>query len=630
MRLKNIQKITNNSSVVALHNGNISEIIWKTTDTGIRSYSFQYDKLNRLLSSFYVKNRNEAKNAYNEIIKGYDKNGNILGINRKGENEITNSPEIDILSYTYRDNSNKLLSVTDATTFKEGFYDGNKSGSDYAYDTNGNLIKDLNKGITKISYNHLNLPTEVLWSSTKKINYSYDASGVKIKKVVTDESDILNPTKTTDYLGSFQYLDQLLQFFPTSEGYVNVVSQNGIIDSYSFDYVYNYTDHLGNVRMSYTWDKSTSKLKVLNENNYYPFGLKHKGYISPEFIITPDPDTDNGTIIVGNDFGLIGGGSTSIPKPEAISSGTRTYNYKYNGKELQEEFNINLYDYGARNYDPAIGRWFNVDPMAGKWNSYSPYNFTLNNQINFIDPDGEDVYMHFFVKSDKKEDNSMFWNAALTHARDLLNSGELGEGDIAVFKAVSDLGELDEKVGDIVSSYSSEYGKTKEFGIWSHAGLDGPIGSKPASKDALYNRGDDRGNGNIANNNSSQLSIKGWSNIDFNWAPDSRAYFMGCNTGNDSKKDSFTKNISKQSNFNNVEIWGQPTSSYPSKFTNVRETNSRMREGDFNKLNVYMVSGPPLGLTGRWLTNYANQMNIYKNGKKVKSSFQPGTQKKIK
>ncbi|WP_312922447.1 RHS repeat-associated core domain-containing protein [Empedobacter brevis] len=289
-----------------------------------------------------------------------------------------------------------------------------------------------------------------------------------------------------------------------------------------------------------------------------------------------------------------------------------------------------MYDYGARNYDPAIGRWFNMDPMAGKWNSYSPYNFTLNNPINFIDPDGEDVYIHFFVKSDKKEDNSMFWNAALTHARDLLNSGELGEGDIAVFKAVSDLGELDEKVGDIVSSYSSEYGKTKEFGIWSHAGLDGPIGSKPASKDALYNRGDDRGNGNIANNNSSQLSIKGWSNIDFNWAPDSRAYFMGCNTGNDSKKDSFTKNISKQSNFNNVEIWGQPTSSYPSKFTNVRETNSRMREGDFNKLNVYMVSGPPLGLTGRWLTNYANQMNIYKNGKKVESSFQPGTQKKIK
>lgn len=97
------------------------------------------------------------------------------------------------------------------------------------------------------------------------------------------------------------------------------------------------------------------------------------------------------------------------------------YQYKYNGFEYQDELGLGWYDYGARNYDPALGRWMNIDPLAGKWNSYSPYNYTLNNPVNFIDPNGEDVYMYFFVKSKKEEDNSMFWNAALTHALDLLN-----------------------------------------------------------------------------------------------------------------------------------------------------------------------------------------------------------------
>ncbi|HBX62910.1 MAG TPA: hypothetical protein DEG63_07470, partial [Flavobacteriaceae bacterium] len=62
--------------------------------------------------------------------------------------------------------------------------------------------------------------------------------------------------------------------------------------------------------------------------------------------------------------------------------------YKYNGKELQDELNLNLYDYGARNYDPAIGRWFNIDPLAEKFINTTPYNYVLNNPVNMIDPDG--------------------------------------------------------------------------------------------------------------------------------------------------------------------------------------------------------------------------------------------------
>lgn len=322
-----------------LYNGNISSTSWKTTNDNIlRSYGYLYDKLNRLLSAMSIKEGIIA--AYLEDVKGYDKNGNIKGFYRLGGIEDRSGNIIDDLIYSYLPNSNKLLAVTDSYNDPNGFNDGNKNGNDYDYDLNGNLIKDLNKGITKINYNFLNLPTEVLWNSTQKINYTYDANGIKLRKVVTDGTKIT----TTDYTGGFQYKDNSLQFFPTAEGYVNVTNGN------AFNYVYNYTDHLGNVRLSYQKDTNGS-LKILEENNYYPFGLKHQGY---------------------------NGGKL----------GNQNYNYKYNGKELQTDLDINLYDYGARNYDPAIGRWFNIDPLAEKMRRHSPYNYAFNNPVYFIDPDG--------------------------------------------------------------------------------------------------------------------------------------------------------------------------------------------------------------------------------------------------
>ncbi len=56
--------------------------------------------------------------------------------------------------------------------------------------------------------------------------------------------------------------------------------------------------------------------------------------------------------------------------------------------ELSEELGLNVYDFGARNYDPALGRWMNIDPMAESFFSDTPYNYTLNNPISNIDPDG--------------------------------------------------------------------------------------------------------------------------------------------------------------------------------------------------------------------------------------------------
>jgi RHS repeat-associated protein len=64
------------------------------------------------------------------------------------------------------------------------------------------------------------------------------------------------------------------------------------------------------------------------------------------------------------------------------------YKYRFNQKEWQDELSLNVYDYGARRYDPAVGRWLSMDPLAEKYETLSPYNYVSNNPVNAIDPDG--------------------------------------------------------------------------------------------------------------------------------------------------------------------------------------------------------------------------------------------------
>nr|WP_315202945.1 DUF6443 domain-containing protein [uncultured Flavobacterium sp.] len=341
-----------------LYNGNISQTQWKTanTDATLKGYIYDYDVLNRLINA--VDNSTVNANRYNESLT-YDKNGNISSLARKGNTDAyaTVFGTMDNLSYTYN-TGNRLTKVEDSSGSTEGFNNGaSGSNTDYGYDVNGNMISDANKNITSITYNYLNLPTKITFTSGN-IQYIYDANGTKLRKIVSSGV-------TTDYAGAFIYEGNNLKFFSQPEGYVSY-------NLGAFDYIYQYKDHLGNIRLSY--DKN---LKIVEENNYYPFGLKQKGY-------------------------------NNIPNYSVAS--VQAEKYKYNGKELQDELGLNMYDYGARNYDPALGRWMNIDPLAENSRRFSPYNYALNNPVYFIDPDGMDIVAFFKKEGDNRIGKSEYTN----------------------------------------------------------------------------------------------------------------------------------------------------------------------------------------------------------------------------
>ncbi|MGW9684910.1 Ig-like domain-containing protein [Flagellimonas sp. 2504JD1-5] len=336
----------------ALFNGNIAETEWKTAnDNTLRWYRYSYDALNRITSGTSGSTNGSWDNKHNLKLVEYDKNGNITKLRRNGYHSNGTFQEyLDQMDYTY-DAGNKLTDIYEAGHHYAGFADkANTQTGDYAYDTNGNLTMDLNKGIQTdgITYNHLDLPTSVTVPSGT-ISYIYDAVGTKLKKTAG--------SSVTEYANGYVYTGNTtsttLQFFNHPEGYVYK-------DGSAYKYVYQYRDHLDNIRLSYENNGGTAE--IVEENNYYPFGLKHKGYndaVSP----------------LGNSV---------------------AQKWKFGGKELDDSFNgeLDTYDFGARNYDPALGRWMNIDPMAEAMRRHSPYNYALNNPMFFIDPDGRSPIGH--------------------------------------------------------------------------------------------------------------------------------------------------------------------------------------------------------------------------------------------
>ncbi|WP_160114177.1 RHS repeat domain-containing protein [Aquimarina sp. AU119] len=221
----------------------------------------------------------------------------------------------------------------------------------------------------------------MLWifitNTAGNITYIYDATGAKLKKIAPSGSSLIE----TEYAGNYIYKNDQLQYMPTPEGYA---TPNGS----SYRYVYQFKDHLDNVRLSYT-KNDTGTLEIIEESNYYPFGLTHKGY--------------------NNTVSSLGNSTAQL--------------LKFGGKEEQNELGLEWLDFGARNYDATLGRWMNIDPLADNYWDYSPYNYVANNPILFIDPDGQRIVFAF----EKDDDGNRKGEQSI---KDNINNG-LGGGDIA-------------------------------------------------------------------------------------------------------------------------------------------------------------------------------------------------------
>jgi len=312
------------------YNGNISAMSWKASDdTGLHGYRFRYDGLSRLTSADYLWNGISSTNYSTSYT--YNKQSNITSLRRNGRTGASSYGLIDNLTFTL--DGNKLTRTDDAATataYNGGFEfkDAVKQADEYAYDKNGNMTKDLNKNITDIQYNCLNLPSKVTFKDGSTITYTYALNGTKLRTV----HKIGNTTTTTDYCGNVVYENGMQKLLLTDAGYITLSDKK---------YHYYLQDHQGNNRVIV--DQTGQKKEV---NHYYPFG---------------------GTF---------------------ASADGNVQAYKYNGKELDTKKGLNWYDYGARQYDPALGRFTAVDPLTEKYYEMSPYTYCGNNPIKYIDPTG--------------------------------------------------------------------------------------------------------------------------------------------------------------------------------------------------------------------------------------------------
>lgn len=299
-------------------------------------------------------------------------------------------------------------------------------------------------------------------------------------------------------------------------------------------------------------------------------------------------------------------------------SSTEEMPYKFNGKELDQE--TGLYYYGARYMNPLTSLCYGVDPLAEKYATIGGYVYCVSNPIRLIDTDGRKVYMLFYTTGNKRGDD-MFYAAALTKRNNILRSeGYNPKKDIVILSSIKDLSNIASIVRNNVKMYSEKNGKTAEFSIWSHAGLDGPTGTAQTSSYPL---------------DSKQMFIEGWSKINFNRDFNTSVYFFGCITGvSDGNTPSFTTKISGKHNFNGVEVYGQTSYAYPSQYVNYRENSDWGDDSFWKKKGDKIIFSPTYmvgGVVKHDIFNFDSSTTVYpmrssKNGKGkvLNNQFQPG------
>ncbi|UTA66872.1 RHS repeat domain-containing protein [Emticicia sp. 21SJ11W-3] len=321
------------------YDGNIGKQYWQASNnnapSGLRTYTFSYDNISRLKSATYSGLGSES---YGLAAINYDRNGNITSMQRNGKLSSTTYGLMDNLTYTYA--GNRLTKVEDAVTgnYEVDFVNRNSGTDDYTYYANGALKADKNEDITDIIYStYANQPIEIQLTGGRWIKNFYDGAG-RLYKTSYSTGEYW------EYLDGMVFKNGAFYQLATPEGRANY--QSG-----AWSYEYFITDHLGNTRVAYK--ANGTALTKTSETAFDPWG------------------------VVLKDAGLVN---------------TFQNKFEYQNKEKESTFNLRRISIGARTYNPSIGRFDGVDVLADKIRRYSPYNYSFNSPLRFIDPDGRYPY----------------------------------------------------------------------------------------------------------------------------------------------------------------------------------------------------------------------------------------------
>ena len=296
---------------------------------------------------------NGSRSTHYDTSYSYDSMGNLTSLTRNGRLDDGTIGKVNQLTYGY--DGNRLVSVSDAVIAPSyngffGFSDGADKAIEYEYDANGNMTRDRNKGISSITYNVDNLPLSIQYMNGSRAIYRYAADGTKLQvKYATSYGGLLSSgsqgesvstaiaqTHIIDYVGNRIYEDGRLNKILVDGGYVDYNGGNPVYNAHM-------TDYQGNIRMVVS-----ESAAVRQAVNYYPYGA-------------------------------------------LMTTGTHVYvhRYMYNGKELDRMHGLDWYDYGARHYDAAIGRWHSMDDMCYAYYDISPYAYCGGDPVNKVDPTGK-------------------------------------------------------------------------------------------------------------------------------------------------------------------------------------------------------------------------------------------------
>jgi RHS repeat-associated protein len=324
----------------------------------------------------------------------FDKDGNISNNQRNGlflSGTCYTQALLDNMTYTYTSGSNKISSISDAANVTQGGFRA-ASGA-FTYDNNGNQISNAAKGITSITYNHLNLPSNITLSGSRSIDFTYAADGTKLRKVVKTGATI---NLVQEYVNGIEYRGTVIPA-TTIEGIYHAEGRlYNNAGNWQREYVIK--DHLGDTRIAYCDINNDGVIatpsEILQENNYDAFG-----------------------------YGL-DGVYMNHSNPDNL--------YQYNGKEKNDDHGIGMYDYGARWYDAGVGRFNTVDRFAEKYSFMTPYQYGANNPMNYIDINGDSIRIStggnnyiYYTPGQKYEGNDNFVSQII-NTLNIINTTDAG------------------------------------------------------------------------------------------------------------------------------------------------------------------------------------------------------------